>query len=237
MRATITNVGRPFQGCRARAKSPALLMVCFLVASLSAAGPDAPAVDGTTALHRAISVNDVARTEALIRAGADVNATNRYGVTPLSLAAAGGNASLLDLLLKAGANTTTADAALRDGRTLVMLAARTGNAGAISALVAKGGNVNAAETRTGSTALMWAAVENRPAAVRALIAAGADVNARSKVTHYPHTPPGVIGDALEDGASYVGQSVLPKGGWTALMARRGKARSTPRARWWSAGPT
>jgi ankyrin repeat protein len=33
----------------------------------------------------------------------------------------------------------------------------------------------------------------------------------------------VIGDALEEGASYVGQTVLPKGGWTALMyaARQG----------------
>ncbi len=199
------------------------LFVLALTASLAAAGPDAPTVDGTTALHRAISVNDAAKADALVRAGADVNAANRYGVTPLSLAAASANASLLELLLKSGADTKKADAALRDGRTLLMLAARTGNADAINLLVAKGGNVNVAETRTGSTALMWAAVENRPAAVRVLIAAGADVNARSKVTQYPHTPPGVIGDALEEGASYVGQSVLPKGGWTALMyaARQG----------------
>ena len=193
-------------------------LIVGLTALLSAASPD-----GTTDLHRAISVNDTARAEALIRAGADVNATNRYGVTPLSLAAASGNVSLLDILVKSGANTKAADAALRDGRTLLMLAARTGNADAVTLLVAKGGSVNAAETRTGSTALMWAAVDNRPAAIRALVAAGADVNARSKVTAYPHTPPGVIGDALEEGSSYVGQTVLPKGGWTALMyaARQG----------------
>src|SRR4029434_10599694 len=51
----------------------------------------------------------------------------------------------------------------------------------------------------------------------------ASVNARSVVTDYPHTPPGVIGDKVEEGASYVGQTVLPKGGWTALMyaARQG----------------
>jgi len=43
------------------------------------------------------------------------------------------------------------------------------------------------------------------------------------MTQYPHTPPAVIGDKLEDGVSYVGQTVLPKGGWTALMyaAREG----------------
>ena len=60
--------------------------------------------------------------------------------------------------------------------------------------------------------------------------AGADVNLRSRVTDYPHTPPGVIGDKLEPGASYVGQTVLPKGGWTALMyAARQGAREAARA--------
>src|SRR5262249_10208192 len=53
--------------------------------------------------------------------------------------------------------------------------------------------------------------------------AGAGLDARSKLTAYPHTLPGVIGDPLEPGVSYVGQTVLPKGGWTALMyaARHG----------------
>jgi len=200
----------------------ALLIVCVAV-SLAAAGPDAPAPDGTTALHRAISVDDVQKADALIRAGADVNAANRYGVTPLSLAAGNGNAKLIDALVRSGASVKAADASLRDGRTLLMLAARTGSADAVQLLTARGSAVNAAETRTGTTALMWAASENRADAVRALVAAGADVNARSKVTAYPHTPPGVIGDALEEGYSYVGQTVLPRGGWTALMyaARQG----------------
>jgi ankyrin repeat protein len=201
-----------------------VLAIACLVSTLAAAGPEAPSPDGTTALHRAVGANEaLPKVDALIKAGADVNAANRYGVTPLSLAAANGNDRVLDLLLKSGANTKTADAALHDGRTLLMLAARTGNAEAIRLLVEKGSNVNAVETRTGSTALMWAALENRAEAVRALVAAGANVNARSKVTAYPHTPPGVIGDALEEGSSYVGQTVLPKGGWTALMyaARQG----------------
>ena len=198
-----------------------VLFACLL--SLAAANPDAPSVDGTTALHRAVSVGDVARAESLIRAGADVNAVNRYGVTPLSLAAADGNARLVGALLKSGADPRKADAALHDGRTLLMLVARTGNVDALTLLLAKGADVNAAETRTGTTALIWAALENRADAVRVLTRAGADVNERSTVTAYPHTPPGVIGDALEEGVSYVGQTVLPKGGWTALMyaARQG----------------
>jgi len=194
-----------------------VVAVLALTATLSAS-------DGTTDLHRAISVNEPAgRIAALIATGADVNAANRYGITPLSLAAANGNAGVIDLLLKSGADAHAADAALSDGRTLLMLTARTGSVEAIARLVAAGANVNAAETRTGSTALMWATIDNRAPAVRALVVAGADVNARSKVTAYPHTPPGVIGDALEDGYSYVGQTVLPKGGWTALMyaARQG----------------
>jgi ankyrin repeat protein len=200
-----------------------LLLAVALGVSLSAAGPDTPAADGTTALHRSVSVNDVQKSEALIRTGADVNAVNRYGVTPLSLAAGNGNARLVELLINAGASPGTADAALHEGRTLLMLAARTGSAEAVKLLTAHGGVVNAAELRTGTTALMWAAAENRAEVVRALVAAGADVNARSKVTAYPHTPPGVIGDALEEGYSYVGQTVLPRGGWTALMyaARQG----------------
>jgi uncharacterized protein len=200
-----------------------LLVVC-LVSAVAAAGPATTSADGTTALHLAVRNNEpVTAIEALIKSGADVNARNRYGVTPLSLAAGNGNDRALDLLLSSGASLKAADAALADGRTLLMLAARAGEARAVTLLAMHGADVNAAETRTGSTALMWAALENRAEAVRALVAAGASVNARSRVTAYPHTPPGVIGDALEDGYSYVGQTVLPKGGWTALMyaARQG----------------
>ena len=200
-----------------------VLFIAALSVSLAAAGPDLPLTDGTTALHRAVSVSDAAKAESLIRAGADVNAASRYGVTPLSLAAAEGNARILEALIKAGADTRKADAALGDGRTLLMLTARTGSVDALRLLLSSGASVNAVETRTGTTALMWAALENRAEAVRALTKAGADVNMRARVTAYPHTPPGVIGDALEEGYSYVGQTVLPKGAWTALMyaARQG----------------
>jgi len=173
-------------------------------------------IDGTTALHWASRAADVQTVALLLGAGADPNALNRYGATALSLAARTGNAGVLDALFRAGASLKTADAALADGQTVLMLAARAGNVEAVKLLVARGAGVNAAERRTGTTALMWAALDDRAEAVRALVAAGADVNARSAVTEYPHTPPGVIGDKVEEGASYVGQSVLPKGGWTAL---------------------
>lgn len=104
-----------------------------------------------------------------------------------------------------------------------MLAARTGDVESVQALAKTGLDINAPEPRTGTTALMWAAFENRPLAIRALLKAGAAINARSLIPNFPHTPPAVIGDALEEGMSYIGQSPLPKGGWTALMyaAREG----------------
>ena len=54
---------------------------------------------------------------------------NRYGVTPLSLAADNASADFVDLLVSAGAD---AKAVVNDGETVLMAAARTGkdNAGA-----------------------------------------------------------------------------------------------------------
>ncbi|MBM3779703.1 MAG: ankyrin repeat domain-containing protein, partial [Acidimicrobiia bacterium] len=54
--------------------------------------PDASLPDGTTALHWAVRVDDPVAVDALIRAGANVRATTRFGVTPLALAATNGSA-------------------------------------------------------------------------------------------------------------------------------------------------
>src|SRR5262245_50169340 len=45
------------------------------------------AADGTTALHWAVERDRVELVQALVRAGANVKAVNRYGATPLWLAA------------------------------------------------------------------------------------------------------------------------------------------------------
>src|SRR5215813_9018821 len=54
---------------------------------------NAPQVDGTTALHWAVRTDDVDTIDLLIRAGANVSAANREGVTPLQLASVNGNAA------------------------------------------------------------------------------------------------------------------------------------------------
>src|SRR5262245_38447483 len=51
---------------------------------------NAPQNTGMTALHWAAYHDDLATAEILIRAGANVRAVNRYGVTPLSSACENG---------------------------------------------------------------------------------------------------------------------------------------------------
>jgi uncharacterized protein len=138
---------------------------------------NAPQVDGTTALHWAVHYDDLDTADLLIRSGARVSTANREGVTPLQLAAMNGSASMIDKLLKAGAD---ANAALTpSGDTALMMAARTGTPEAITVLLEAGATVNANESWGGTTALMWAVSEQHAAAVKLLLDHGADVNARS----------------------------------------------------------
>src|SRR5262245_58230977 len=61
---------------------------------------NAAQADGMTALHWAAHHDDLATTTLLIKAGANVKAANRYGITPLSLACTNGNTEIVELLLK-----------------------------------------------------------------------------------------------------------------------------------------
>jgi ankyrin repeat protein len=158
-----------------------------------------------TALHWAVRANDMDTVQLLLRSGANAKTANRYGVTPLSLAATNGNAAMIEALIKAGADP---NAALPDSETVLMAAARTGNADAVKALIARGANVNARETWQDQTALMFAAAENHAAAVKALVEAGADMNLHSKVWNFPEYKYVTNGMAVFQ---------LPTGGWTALM--------------------
>jgi uncharacterized protein len=65
---------------------------------------NATQMDGTTALHWAVYHDDSETAALLVRAGANVNAVNRYGVPPLSLACSNGSGGVVKLLLAAGAD-------------------------------------------------------------------------------------------------------------------------------------
>ena len=146
------------------------------VRSLIAAHSDVnvPQVDGTTALHWAAYLDDVALAKILLDAGAKPGAVNRYGMTVLAQACTNGDAPMVELLLEHGAD---ANQALPGGETPLMTASRTGKAAAVHALLAKGAQVDAKEAR-GQTAIVWAAAEGNVEAARELIRAGADFKIR-----------------------------------------------------------
>jgi uncharacterized protein len=133
--------------------------------------------DGTTALHWAAHWNDAETAGLLLKAGADAKAVNQYGATPLSEAAALGNAAIIEQRLKAGADPNTRSTA--DGETVLMISARAGNVDSVKALLDHGADVNAKEAYRGQTALMWAAAERHAEVVGLLLQHGADWKVQS----------------------------------------------------------
>ena len=129
-----------------------------------------------SALHWAAYRNDLDAVKRLLAEGADPNAVNRFGVTPLHEAATVGNAAMLEALLDAGGD---ANAAFGEGETVLMTAAHAGDADSVKMLLAHGGQPDTTESWHGQTALMWAAIENHADVVQLLIDAGAKVDRAS----------------------------------------------------------
>ena len=101
----------------------------------------------------AVRDDDLPLVDKLMRAGADVWAANRYGITALYLACVNGNAAMIERLLKAGAD---ANATGPEGETALMTVAHSGNVEAAKILLAHGATVDSTENWHGQTALMWA---------------------------------------------------------------------------------
>jgi len=165
---------------------------------------------GDLRLIQAVKNRDTAAVRALLKARADVNATQGDGATALHWAVHYGDAATVDLLLRAGARVNVANdlgvtplylactnrdtaiverllnaeadpnTKLLNGETVLMNCARTGNAASVKVLLAAGANVNAKEPEHDQTALMWAAAEKHSDAVRVLLDGGADFRARSR---------------------------------------------------------
>jgi ankyrin repeat protein len=153
----------------------ALLLLLVTVAGVAWA-QNGSASDGTTPLHWAVHDNDAAEVRRLIAAGANVNAKNDFGATPMSEAATVGNTAIIKMLLDAKADP---DSPFADGQTALMVVARSTNVEAARLLIAAGANVNAKESQRNQTALMWAAAQRQPEMVKLLVSKDADTNART----------------------------------------------------------
>jgi ankyrin repeat protein len=127
---------------------------------------------GSTALHHAAGYGPLDNLQLLIDKGADVNAKNRRGSTPLHWAIH--DEAKVRLLLAKGANVNARQA---QGRTPLCLAAMLGNGvPTVRLLLSKGADPNLA-TVNGQTPLMTAA-RGKVEAMQLLIEKGADVNAK-----------------------------------------------------------
>ncbi|MFZ5628043.1 MAG: ankyrin repeat domain-containing protein [Spirochaetota bacterium] len=125
---------------------------------------------------RAIAANNVTEFVRAMDDSADPNYTDKFGNTPLLVAAAYGNAEILQTLMDLKANVHAADA---DGYTALFYAAQENHVRIIDLLLAAGAEVNA-QSRFGFSPLHIAAARGQRQAVQRLLQAGADINAVAK---------------------------------------------------------
>ena len=121
-----------------------------------------------------------AQIKDLVKEGADVNAKNAGGWTPLSTAALKGHTNAVKGLIAAGADVN----ATSESYTPLHEAASYGRSDVVKALIEAGADVDARDGN-GRGPLQFAAQNNYSDTVRILIKAGADVNLKANDGYTP----------------------------------------------------
>ncbi|NIT55882.1 MAG: hypothetical protein GWN00_06500, partial [Aliifodinibius sp.] len=140
---------------------------------------------GDTPLIAAALHEDFKTVRNLISRGADVNASNQYGMTALMQASYNGNLELVNLLLSQDANINMQISQERfgyftPGDCPILLAASAGHTQVAKTLLNAGADVNSAN-QYGYTPIINAAFTGNLSLVKLLIERGADVN--GAITH------------------------------------------------------
>lgn len=162
-------------------------MLTTVLAMLMAAAPQAaqpapaPAVTASAALpsperrqellFEAARLGRVDMIAPLLKAGVDIDGTDKRGFTPLILAAYNGQMPAVEALLAAGADACKPDAG--QGNTALMGVAFKGDDAIAARLLQTRCDVNA-RNKAGQTALMMAALFGRTGQIDMLLKAGAD---------------------------------------------------------------
>lgn len=113
--------------------------------------------------------------QVLLQAGAEVDAADSSGWTPLLRAARRGHVEVMNGLLAAGADINATD---RLGWTSLLRAARNGDLEAVNSLLKAGTHVDA-QNSEGNTALMLASVWGQVEVVDILLKTGVDVDVKN----------------------------------------------------------
>lgn len=178
-------------------------------------------------LHFAARWGTVAHVRYLLAEGAQVNARDFNGFTPLILASAGGSSAVVTELLHAGA-----DIAARSefGMSALHFAANLNNPNVIQILLSYGASIGSRDDR-GQTPLHTAAGASAFESMRLLLNNGADVNAQDETGHTPLHVAALVGHAegvallISEGANVHARAIgAIYGGETPLHWARGSAR-------------
>ena len=140
--------------------------VLFLVSSLAAhAAGQTSSSSADEELMAAVRKGDVSATKALLDRGANVNAVERYGVTPLITAALRGNLPMVKLLVERGADLDVKDTFYNATALQMATGGNAANLDVVEYLVSKGAG-------PAGDALTAGIEADRPSLVRAALAGG-----------------------------------------------------------------
>lgn len=163
-------------------RKPVLLCAVIIVVSLSAAFV-AGCASKSDKLIQAAFHGDLAAVSTLLEEGADIEARDSRGRTPLIAAAIEGHSGVVRFLVERDADIEARNSA---GQTALLAAAGRGHGDVVRFLVEQGADVNARTyadaaptTEPETTALIQMAWRRDADTVIVLLEAGADVNARS----------------------------------------------------------
>ncbi|KAL7815057.1 hypothetical protein V8C44DRAFT_325221 [Trichoderma aethiopicum] len=152
--------------------------------------------------------------QLMIDEGADLEARDGFGLTPLSWAAYQGHETIIKLLVDKGASLKAKNL---NGQTPLLLAADQGHKAIVKLLVDKGADLEARD-KLGWTPLSWASRKGHEAIIKLLVDQGADLEAQIKTNHTP------LSLAAKEGDEAIVKLLLDKG---ANPEARGEFGRTP----------